>query len=254
MHQRLAPRKNDFRYEIFMFYLDLDELDSLHRKLRLFSRNKANWFSFRDQDHVGSSDSKNKQKSTKENILRYIISQGVTAAPGCRIKLLTNVTTMGYIFNPISIYLCFDNMDNPLCAVAEVSNTHREMKLYLLDHSCFGGGEFRLRTAKYFYVSPFADLDTESDFIFKIPGEHLNMRVDDYQHNKRFLLTALTGTRKTLTDARLLWYGLRFPFITLGIMTLIHWQALVLYLKGLPFMKRNVNLHLQKDLVKQNPI
>lgn len=253
LHQRLAPRKNDFLYNIFMFYLDLDELDTLHKKLHLFSHNKVNWFNFRDQDHV-QIPKDDTSKTIKKNILEYIFSKGVMLPSDIKIKLLTNVATWGYVFNPISIYLCFDRANTPLCAVAEVSNTHKEMKMYMLDQSCFDNGAFRLKIAKYFYVSPFADLDTEFDFIFRIPAENLNMRVDDYQHNQRFLLTALTGIKENLTDARLLWYGLRFPFITLKIITLIHWQALILKLKGLPFMKKNMNQHLQKDLIKQNPI
>jgi DUF1365 family protein len=253
MHQRLAPRKNDFRYNIFMFYLDLDELDVIHQDLKLFSYNKANWFSFKDRDHVQPSDEK-QSRTTKANILKYVSGKDITLGVDSKIKLLTNVTTLGYVFNPISIYVCFNAADEPVCAVAEVSNTHHEMKLYLLDQTCFDQGVFRLKIAKYFYVSPFVDLDTEFDFIFKIPEENLNMRVDDYQHGQRFLLTALTGTKRKLTNTQLLWYGLRFPFITLEIITLIHWQAFVLYLKGLPFMKRNINLHLQRDLSKQNPI
>ncbi len=253
MHQRLAPRKNSFRYNIFMFYLDLDELDTLHKNLKLFSRNASNWFNFRDRDHVVVGPRQEK-KTAKQHVLEYISGRGIAIGQDCKVKLLTNVKTLGYVFNPISIYLCFDGTGTPVCAVAEVSNTHGEMKLYLLDQSCFVAGVFRLKIAKYFYVSPFVDLDTEFDFIFEVPGKKLNMRVDDYQQNQRFLLTSLTGTRKKLTNTRLLLYGFRFPFITLEIIALIHWQAVVLYVKGLPFMQKSINLHLQKDFVKQTHI
>ncbi len=51
MHHRLTPREHKFNYSVFMFYLDLDEVSGLAERLRLFSYNKFNWFSFRDRDH-----------------------------------------------------------------------------------------------------------------------------------------------------------------------------------------------------------
>jgi len=73
------------------------------------------------------------------------------------------------------------------------------------------------------------------------------MRVDDYQDGKRFLLTSLSGKKKKLSDANLLWYGIRFPFITMGIMISIYWQALLLRLKKIPFHNKDFNLHLQQE-------
>jgi DUF1365 family protein len=184
------------------------------------------------------------QKSLRGNIDSYLKDHGVSAK---RIMLLTNVATLGYSFNPISFYLCFDERDQPVCSVAEVCNTHGEMKLYLLNRETLTDRTFRKMVSKFFYVSPFADLSSTFDFIFKVPGETMHMRVDDYQQGKRFLLSSLTGRRKTFTDANLFWYGLRFPLIPLKVITLIYWQAFILYLKRVPFHKKNFNLHLQKE-------
>jgi uncharacterized protein len=248
-HHRLFPKEHGFRYNIFMFYFDLDELEMLHRKLRLFSLNKFNWFNFRNQDHLRhSSEIKSGGSSVKENVLRYLRSFNIELNGG-RVMLLTNVATLGYSFSPISFYLCFDKQDNPVCSVAEVCNTHGEMKLYLLDKNCFDKGTFRRFVPKLFYVSPFAALESSFDFIFKIPNQSLIMRVDDYEGNQRFLLSALTGEKKNLSDGNLFWYGIRFPLITLKIMTLILWQAFVLYLKRIPFERKNFKAHLQQDMV-----
>lgn len=238
MHHRVSPAHHQFNYRVFMFCLDLDELDEAHGRLRLFSRNKFNWFSFYDRDHA--------------NLPDFLASKGIEW--NGRAILLTNARTLGYVFNPISFYFCFDENGKPLCAVAEVCNTHKERKLYLLDHSRLSNDTFKLRTPKHFYVSPFSELDTEFEFIFRIPSHFMQMRVDDYQQDKRVLLSALTGTRKPLTDLNLLWYGLRFPLITVRVITLIYWQALKLRLKGLPFWRKNSNMHLQKDFVNTNPI
>lgn len=244
-HHRLTPKEHKFAYRVFMFYLDLDELDRLHSDLRLFSRNRFNWFNFRDRDHLQYPFGVSGNKSVKENILDFLKDNGITTLG--KVMLLTNVATLGYAFNPISFYLCFDSDGQPLCSVAEVCNTHGEMKMYLLESQTFQHNEFHKRASKLFYVSPFSDLEAHFDFNFSIPGNTLNMRVDDYQDGKRFLLSSLTGERKPLSDARLLWYGVRFPLITLGIIFLIYWQALILKLKNIPFRRKNFRLDLQQD-------
>lgn len=252
MHHRLSPKENKFVYSIFMFYLDLDEIDRLSKQYFFFSRNKFNWFNFRDNDHLRFPTLKT-GKSTKENVTAFLANNGIDLQEG-RITLLTNVSTFGYSFNPVSFYLCFDQHEKPVCAIAEVCNTHHEMKLFLLDNSCLEKDTFRLPVTKHFYVSPFFDLETTFDFILQIPGESMKMRVDDYKNNQRIFLSSLTGKRKKFSDTNLFWYGIRFPFITLKIITLIHWQALKLYLKGLPYLKKDADLHLQKDTINLKKI
>jgi DUF1365 family protein len=247
MHHRLAPREHRFVYHIFMFYIDLDELDLIHARLRLFSRNKFNWFSFQDKDHALFGTSA-KSETVKTKITNYLKSQNIIGNPG-KIMLLTNATVFGYTFNPISVYICYDQYNKPFCSVAEVCNTHGEMKLYLLDPGTLTDNVFTRRTTKHFYVSPFSNLDALFEFIFRVPGEDLNIRVDDYEDNKRFLLSALTGKKKKLTDARLLQYAVQFPMVTVKIIFLIYWQALVLWVKRVPYKKKDTDQHLQKDLV-----
>lgn len=246
MHHRLMPREHKFSYEVFMFYFDLNEIEMLHRKFRILSYNKFNWFNFRDKDHLqfplGAG---RNQKSVKQNVADYLASLGVEA--NGKIMLLTNVATMGYAFNPISFYLCFDKAGQPLCSVAEVCNTHGEMKLYLLDRGSFKAEVFQSMVSKYFYVSPFTDLAASFNFIFSVPDDKMLMRVDDYQDGKRFLITSLTGERKEMTDFRLLTYAFRFPLITIKIIAAIYWQAFLLKLKKIPFQRKNFNLHLQQE-------
>src|SRR5580704_7186514 len=135
MHHRLFPKEHKFAYNVFMFYVDLDELTLLNRKLKLFSVNGFNWFNFRDRDHTRFPTNETTKKSVKQSILEYLKTSNIDMDEG-RIMLLTNVATLGYSFNPISFYLCFDASENPVCSVAEVCNTHGEMKLYLLDQGC----------------------------------------------------------------------------------------------------------------------
>ena len=92
-------------------------------------------------------------------------------------RLLTLPRILGYIFNPISIYFCSDAQDTPLCAIAEVGNTYRESKLFLLPRQArtaavAGAARFKLRVPKQYYVSPFSSLDICFDFDLRLPGPH----------------------------------------------------------------------------------
>jgi DUF1365 family protein len=242
MHNRLEPKKHHFAYDIFMFYLDLDEIDVLSERLWFLSRNRLNLFSFRDRDHLKLSG-----RTVKENILEYLSANGMDLKGG-RVMLLTNLATLGYAFNPVSFYFCFNDQNAPVCAVAEVGNTYGELKPYFFGGDKLQNGSFIDRTTKYFYVSPFVDMDTEFDFKLAVPDENLNIQINDFQNSKKFFVSSLTGRQEKLSDGALLWFFLRFPFITLQVITLIHWQALKLYLKKLPYHKKNDNLDLQREV------
>jgi len=179
MHHRLVPLKHRFVYKVFMFYLDVDELDELGRRSWLFSRNRFNLFSFRDRDHLWLD-----RPTVRENVVAYLKTKGVDIGSG-RIMLLTNVRTLGHVFNPVSFYFCFDEAGEPVCAVPEVGNTFRELKPYLLRRDALKDGTFRERQTKHFYVSPFFDLDTVFEFQLGIPGERLQVKIDDYQQEKK---------------------------------------------------------------------
>jgi hypothetical protein len=165
--------------------------------------------------------------------------------------LLTNLNILGYNFNPVSFYFVLNEKNEAECAIAEVSNTFREMKLYFLGKELFKDNKFHLNTIKHFYVSPFIDHDANFDFNLYVPGEKLNIRIDDHKNNERFFISTLTGLKKPLSNANLLRYSFRFPFLTLRIMTLIHWNALLLWIKKTPYHKKAAFPELQKDVLNR---
>lgn len=245
MHHRFAPKVHHFEHKIFMFYLDLDELDLAARNNFLFSHNHRNIYSFRDSDHEPS-----RGNSLKECIRAFARKNGIELGPFGKVMLLTLPRVFGYIFNPVSIYYCFDAEGKPVCSIAEVGNTFREKKLYLLRPEELAAGEvFKKIVPKHFYVSPFSELDLNFDFQLKIPGEKLDIKIDDRDGEEKILLSALTGTRTALNNRNLAWFTIKYPLVTLKVIFLIHWHALLLWRKRVPFHRKAANTQSQRDVL-----
>ena len=247
MHRRLEPKEHHFRYRIFMFALDLDEIDDATEQVFGFARNRRSIYEFRDRDHLTLPELGG-QGTLREHLSAWLEKNGIRLPAGSRITLVTLPRVLGYIFNPVSFYFCEDATGSPVCAVVQVGNTFGEQKPYLLTERALGS--FRLVTPKHFYVSPFSDLDLSFDFKLKVPGDRLEIHIDDRVGERRVLLSALTGKRVPLTSARLAWLTVKYPFITLKVIFLIHWHALILRSKRLPWHGKAANTHLQRDVYR----
>lgn len=245
MHCRLRPKRYQFTHRVFMFYLDLDEIDAVARKVSLVSRNRFNFYNFADIDHVQP-----ESRDIKAKILEYIGRHGVDLSGG-KIMLLTSLRMLGYGFNPVSFYFCFNAKGDPVCAVVEISNTFREMKLFWLGPEHLDKEQFHSRETKYFYISPFIDLDVPMDFRLTVPGDRLKINIDDYKDGEKFLISSMNGHRKELNSWNLFLYTLCFPFITLKVIGLIHWHAFILhYIKKIPYHLKESNQHLQQEVLR----
>lgn len=252
MHNRLAPKKNWFQYRIFFFYLDLDEIDEVAKKIWLVSHNRFNVFNFRDKDHLEfPRENPIKGKTVKENITTYLVEQGVPEHERHSIKLLTNLCTWGYQFNPVSFYYCFDAAGNAHHAVVEIGNTFLEQKPFYIGKDKLQEELFHLNTQKNFYVSPFIDHNTLFDFRLKVPREKLDIKIDDQLlDGSRFFITTLMGKEIKLTNWNMIRYALRFPFITLKVIGLIHYQAAKLWLRGFTFHRKGDHPEMQQEVYK----
>jgi len=261
MHARFAPKAHRFDYRIFLFALDLDELDELPRQLRLFSHGSRNLYSFRDADYLpvhepvfqgsgaAASIKKTESLNLKARVVAHLSAHGIDLAGG-RVLLVTLPRVLGYLFNPVSFYFCQDRAGNPVAVLAEVTNTFKEMKPYVLGPDTRQDGTFSLRVPKHFYVSPFSDVDVAFDFKLRVPQERLSVQIDDYVGAGRTLTSTLTGPRQPLTDGRLAWFTLKYPLLTLRIIGLIHWHAFRLWLKNVPWFAKAARGVDQRDLYR----
>jgi DUF1365 family protein len=260
MHHRFVPRTHRFAYRIFMLAVDLDELPVLGRGIPFLSVNGRNLYSFRERDYLPTAEALHNGRAAvgpagglKARVLAFLGTRGVEI-PGGRVVLVTLPRVAGYLFNPVSFYYCYDAEGRPAAAIAEVTNTFREMKPYFLGPDRLGAGEagaaFHARIPKFFYVSPFSDVDVAFDFHLRLPGDDLTVRIDDYQGGERTLASALSCHRRPLTAARLAWYTLKYPMITLRIIALIHVHALLLHLKKVPWFAKAARPADQRDLYR----
>ena len=241
MHRRLLPKKHEFVYRIFLFFLDLDELGELENSVPVFNFDTSNLYSLRSKDYFQF-----QSGSIRENLLIFLKSEGFGKEPAS-VRLLTLPRLLGYTFNPISIFFCYDSSGEPLVSVVQVGNTFGELKPYLVP---LEAGRFHVRVPKNFYVSPFSDLDLAFDFRLDPPGDRLRVLIDDYSGESKTLVSSLTGKHLDLTLGNLLFLSAKYPLVTLKIISLIHWEAFRLWLKGIPHRLKEANPHLQKGVFR----
>jgi DUF1365 family protein len=240
-HIRFIPKRYSFDYSFFWTRFDLDELDKLKKETSLFSRNSFNLISFYDGDHIHLGHS-----TTKENIAEYLKENHIDEKI-VKIELVTNPRILGYTFNPVSFY--FIETETSPYVLIEIGNTFGEQKPYLLNPECKKGDEWIFTTKKYFYISPFASVENIMTFRIRRSEKSLSITIDDYNKEGNLeIKTIYQGNEQEWSDLTILKNILLFPFITLRIILSIHYHALRLYLKNIPYFKKSDDSDLQTDL------
>lgn len=228
-----------------MFYMDLDEVDALHRKLKLFSHKTFNFFSFHPNDYIVWN---TPFTDAKSQLLSYLSEKGVDTSNIHKVHLLAHVRTLGYVFNPVSFYFCTQANGHPIVSVALVTNTFHERKPYIIPYNPTTN-TFTCSQTKYFYVSPFLNHDSDFYFHIHIPHENLAITVNNMQNNLTQFKSGLSGRAKKLNDTRLLYYFCYYPLVTLKVIAAIHWQAFLLWLKNIPYFRKQEFPELQRDIL-----
>lgn len=234
-HHRLRPRAHRLRYRSFWLLLDLDEIDGLADRLRLFARNGFNLMAFHDLDH-GEPGATAPLRSQVE---RRLAEAGVVADGG-PIRLLTLPRLLGYVFNPLSVYYCHRRDGRLAAVIYEVNNTFGDRHAYVIPVEAADADQGRVRQhcGKALHVSPFLGLDMVYSFSGKAPGDALALAIEAADAEGPVLVAALAARREPLSDRTILLTALRLPFATLKVIVAIHWEALKLWLKGVPLIPR----------------
>lgn len=229
-HRRTRPRTHALRYRIFMLLLDLDEGPALGRGLRLFGFDGPGLMSFQTCDHGDGSET-----PLKIQVEQHLATAGLEG--GGAVRLLCMPRVLGGVFNPISVYFCH-RPDGALSAILyEVNNTFGDRHSYLIPVAADApGGVVRQSADKVFFVSPFMDMDLTYAFKVRPPGQGetagLAVSIEVADAQGPLLSASFAGQRQPLDDRRLLAAWLGHPWMTLGVMGAIHWEALKIWLKG----------------------
>ena len=233
-HRRFNPVRNSFHYRLFMMYLDLAELPTVFKGRWLWSSDYVNLAYLRRRDHLGD------PRIPLDRAVRDLVETNLGTRPSGRIRLLTHLRYFGHCFNPVSFYYCYDTGDRHVeTIVAEVHNTP------WLEEHCYVLGEDRnehplkgwklYRFDKAFHVSPFMEMEIRYDWRFREPGESITVHMNDLAKGKKRFDATLRLRRREMSTRALARVLLIYPLMTFKVVTLIHWQALRLFIKGAPF-------------------
>lgn len=263
-HRRFAPISRAFTFPLYMLYLDLDEIDSVFERTRLWASDTRGrglaLGRFARRDYLGDP-----SKDLRAEVLDRV-EGALGFRPSGPIRLLTHARQYGYVFNPVSFYYCFDRdpdtgEESLASIVGEITNTPwKERHAYVLDcralsdqSVCVGTRPKRFRFDKSFHVSPFLPMGMSYDWSFSVPcpreesglGIHMTLResgegdsvagpgTPSTPHRRVFDATLRLKRRpigRRSLDAMLL----RFPFMTARVILGIHWNALILWLRRVP--------------------
>lgn len=269
-HRRNIPKVHEFDFRFFMLLLDLDEIESRFGRGWVWSTRRLALCRFREADHLKEhlgSDPKNRP-SLRQRALQTLNGHNVHETVG-PIKLLTQLSYLGFTMNPVSFFYCYDPSGERLVAIiAEVNNTPwGEQHLYVVPSSSFDA-KSAVRSGdikKEFHVSPFLDLNMNYRMSFSLPRENLAVRIENRplesrpdtddsnstqrkvtsasKSRKNFIDVTMLLERRPMTSSALNWLLIKYPAISFKVFLGIYWNALLLYLKNIPFVphpnKRN---------------
>jgi uncharacterized protein len=230
-HARTRPAVHSFTYPLFCVRLPLDALESVNKVLPI---NRAGILSFQERDH-GARDGEPLQQWINA-LLRdeRVIADDQSAM----VDLIVFPRMLGYVFNPVCFWICRHDEGRVLAVLAEVNNTFGQSHRYLL--TAKHGDEIQsgetLHAQKLLHVSPFNEVKGDYEFRFNFSNDRWLARIDYDDGEGQLLHTHISGHASPLTTKNLRRAALRFPLQSFAVVARIHWHALLLWAKGVPFL------------------
>jgi len=234
-HRRFKPKRHFFSYKTFSIFFDLDELNDLEKKVSIFSLNKFNLFSFYNKDH-GDRDGSNLKSWVKNTLKKFNINFKIS-----KIRLLCFPRIFGYVFNPLSIFYCYNENAELKAILYEVKNTFNEQHTYVFPVEK-NSKIITQNCNKRFYVSPFIEMETAYNFRLAEPKETLSIFIKQTDPEGILLSACQIGRKEDISTKQLLINFLRHPMMTVKIIMAIHFEALRLWGKGVKLVKKNIKI------------
>lgn len=235
-HRRLSPKYHSFKYSLYMLALDPLEMEKRHTPSWLFGFSKFHPLGFVEKDYIRS------ELGSLEQRIRNKVTELDNNIQISRILMLVQVRCFGIYFSPANFYFCYDQNENCTHMLAEVSNTPwNERHYYLVDLQ----KKSDKTNEKYFQVSPFMDLNMSYFWQVKPPSNDTDKLVVNIENKRKNLQSgkmdklfdvSLTLYKKDFTNVSLLGIWLQLPIMTIKVFFSIYWQALKLFIKGIPFI------------------
>lgn len=248
MHRRLSPRANEFNYRAFFLCVPLSSVEdgSLSEHIAV---DRPGLAGFRTADH-GDRKGGGLGRWARETLARHGLGGDVA-----EIRLVCMPRILGYVFNPVSFWLCEDGDGGLRAVLCEVNNTFGETHCYVCAHA--DGRPIRrgdpLEARKEFHVSPFLERSGTYRFRFSRRDGRLAIRIDHHDGQGRPVLqTSIAGTLSPLTKGALRRALLRHPLLTLRVTWLIHWQALRLLARGMRHIPKPPQLERRHTLCEDD--
>ena len=234
-HERFKPKKHFFRYNTFSLLVDLNEIENIEKKIKFFSYNKLNILSFHNIDH-GSRDG-----SSLTDWVKKVLKKSKINLKLGKIQLLCYPRFFGYVFNPLSIFYCYDKNLKLKAILYEVKNTFNEQHTYVF--RCTSSSNLILHKCdKKFYVSPFIEMKTFYNFRLLTPGKKLNILIRQNDSEGLLLIARQVGKRLDLTSKNLFFQFLKHPLMSIKVILAIHFEAFRLWFKGIKHVKKKIKI------------
>ena len=234
IHRRFKPKEHYFKYNVFSLLIDLDELEIIQNKIKIFSYNKFNIISFYETDH-GPRDG----TSLKKWIIKNLKDIGINNE-NIQIKLLCYPRIFGYTFNPLSVFFIYDQNSRLISILYEVKNTFGEQHTYIFKTD--DNETIINNCSKKFHDSPFIEMECHYYFRVLKPSDKISVIIDQIDKDGKLLYASQDGNARELNEKNLLISYISHPLMTLKIIVAIHYEALKLWLKGIKFVKKKFNI------------
>ncbi|MEO8693735.1 MAG: DUF1365 domain-containing protein [Acidimicrobiales bacterium] len=221
-HARRGEPEHQFTYDHHTLLIDLDELTQLDDSRRWLSIDRPNLMCFKRADYFGDP-----QRPLAESI-RDVVEARLFFRPEGSIRQLAHVRTLGWLFNPIALYYCYEQTGRTVVAVvAVVTNTPwNETHAYVMP----GVGTHRF--AKELHVSPFFGMQQTYEMTITEPGEELRVRITTEEAGETVFCAQLHLRRQELTPSSLRWFLVKHPLATVAVSLRIRLQAARLWKSG----------------------